>query len=89
MQGNNARNWGKGLVLKQNTTAQIQKPKFLPLRKLVRRDRAEKRLRMCGLSWRAQPGNNNMPYKNGGVFKILRVASGFSRKSRVCLKTVD
>ena len=27
-------------------------------------DRAEKRLRMCGLSWRAQPGNNNKPYKN-------------------------
>ena len=52
-------------------------------------DRAEKRLRMCGLSWRAQPGNNNKPYKNGGVFKILRVASSFSRKSRVCLKTVD
>ena len=52
-------------------------------------DRAEKRLRMCGLSWRAQPGNNNKPYKNGGVFKILRVASSFSRKSRVCLETVD
>ena len=60
-----------------------------PLRSQQSRDRAEKRLRMCGLSWRAQPGNNNKPYKNGGVFKIFRVASSFSRKSRVCLKIVD